>query len=73
LADLNNPDLDSMPATLHFQNLAPWMPWMKMGQEPGLATWQLLGTKVESTDDMPDRLRRRLESDYPGWLNEPGV
>lgn len=73
LADLNNPDLDFMPATLHFQNLAPWMPWMKMGQEPGMTTWQLLGTKVQSTDDMPDRLRRRLDSDYPGWINEPGV
>lgn len=73
LADLNNQDLDFMPATLHFQNISPWMPWMKMGQEPGLTTWQLLGTKVQSPDDMPDRLRRRLDGDYPGWLDDPGV
>ncbi len=73
LADLNNQDLAFMPATLHFQNLAPWMPWMKMGQEPGLTTWQLLGTKVQSTNDMPDRLRDRLDADYPGWLDDPGV
>lgn len=73
LADLNNPDLAFMPATLHFQNLAPWMPWMKMGQEPGLTTWQLLGTKVQSNTDMPDRLRNRLDADYPVWLDDPGV
>ncbi len=73
LADLNNESLAFMPATLHFQNLAPWMPWMKMGQEPGVTTWQLLGTKVRSPDDMPERLRQRLEADYPGWLENPGV
>ena len=73
LADLNNADLAFMPATLHFQNLSPWLPWMKMGPEPGLTTWQLMGTKVRSPDDMPARLRRRLESDYPGWLESPGV
>ena len=73
LADLQNESLDFMPATLHFQNLAPWMPWMKMGPEPGVTTWQLLGTKVQSPDDMPDRLRRRLDADYPGWRNDPGV
>lgn len=73
LSDLNNSDLTFMPATLHFQNLAPWMPWMKMGQETGLTTWQLLGTKVQSADDMPDRLRDRLDADYPGWRDDPGV
>lgn len=73
LADLNNESLALMPATLHFQNLAPWMPWMKMGQEAGLTTWQLLGTKVASPDTMPTRLSRRLEADYPGWLDDPGV
>lgn len=73
LADLNNESLAMMPATLHFQNLSPWMPWMKMGQEAGLTTWQLLGTKVASPDTMPARLRRRLEADYPGWLDNPGV
>lgn len=73
VADLNNPDLALMPATLHFQNLAPWMPWMKMGREAGLTTWQLLGNKVASPDEMPDRLRRRIDADYPEWLNNPGV
>lgn len=73
MSDLQNDDLAFMPATLHFQNLAPWMPWMKMGQEPGQTTWQLLGTKVQSPDDMPDRLRNRLDADYPGWRNDPGV
>ena len=73
MADLQNKSLTFMPATLHFQNLAPWMPWMKMGQESGLTTWQLLGTKVNSSDNIPDRLRRRLDADYPGWLKEPGV
>lgn len=73
LADLQNEDLAFMPATLHFQNLAPWMPWMKMGPEPGVTTWQLLGTKVQRADDMPDRLRRRLDADYPGWREDPGV
>lgn len=73
LADLNNESLALMPATLHFQNLSPWQPWMKMGQETGLTTWQLLGTKVASPDMMPTRLSRRLEADYPGWLDDPGV
>lgn len=73
LADLNNESLALMPATLHFQNLSPWLPWMKMGQEAGLTTWQLLGTKVASPDTMPARLSRRLEADYPGWLDDPGV
>lgn len=73
LADLNNADMDWMPATLHFQNLAPWMPWMKMGRDAGLTTWQLLGTKVKAPDEMPVRLARRLEADYAGWIDNPGV
>ncbi len=73
LADLNDETLSFMPATLHFQNLAPWMPWMKMGQEPGVTTWQLLGTKTHTPDELPTRLRERLEADHPGWLNDPGV
>ena len=73
MADLQNDDLALMPATLHFQNLGPWMPWMKMGQDPGLTTWQLLGTKVSSTGEIPDRLRARFEADYTDWLENPGV
>lgn len=73
LSDLRDESLAFMPATLHFQNLAPWMPWMKMGQDPGVTTWQLLGTKVRSPDDMPARLRARLNADYPGWIDNPGV
>jgi hypothetical protein len=73
LTDLNNDALAFMPATMHFQNLTSWLPWMKMGRDPGATTWQLLGTKVRNPDDMPVRLRRRLDADHPGWLENPGV
>lgn len=73
LSDVQNPDLDSVPSTLHFQNLGPPRPWMRFGRANVAQTWQLFGHKVAGLDAVPAPLRARLDRDYPGWLASPGI
>ena len=73
LSDLQNAKLDSVPSTLNFTSLGGWMPWMRMGRTTGSMVWQLYGHKVKSIDAIQPNLRARLEKDYPGWLENPGI
>jgi hypothetical protein len=71
--DVQNKALDFVPATLTFQSISGFLPWMRMGREPGLSVWQLMGRKVRSIDDCPPALRTRIAKDHPGWLENPQV
>jgi hypothetical protein len=73
LSDVRDPKLAFVPTLLAYQSTSGFMPWMRMGREPGLINWQLMGRKLRSAAEMPAALRARFDQDHPGWVDNPGI
>ena len=71
--DLLNPRLNSAPATVQFQNLVSFHPWLGMGQHAGRTYGRGLGAKLRSLDELPRGARAALQKrtpeifDLPNW------
>lgn len=70
-------DLDSgtdrwIPASRSYQTLGSWYPWMRMGHEAGGISFQMIGRKLASLDEMPAGLRHLIDDRQPGWLEKHG-
>lgn len=70
-ADLADLDSDFVPTTMHYQSMGSWYPWMRMGQRAGVCSFELVGRKLESTSEIPDRVKALLEDRRPGFLEDP--
>jgi hypothetical protein len=73
IADVENGDLDFVPCYLNYQSLGSWPAWMKMGDRPGMLSWQTWGHKVKGPADGPKALQEWIEARYPGFLADPGI
>lgn len=71
--DLDTPDTKWVPGTMNFQTMGTWYPWMRMGYETGHTMFQLVGTKLQRTEDIPPSLRQLIDERHPGWLQNPGI
>lgn len=71
-ADVVNPDLASIPATVSYTGITSWRPWMQMGDHPGHTTSAGIGGKVFELGDLPDDYRAMAERFYPEALADPG-
>lgn len=70
-ADLADLDKDFVPTTMHFQSIGSWYPWMRMGQRAGVCSFELVGRKLESTTEIPERVMAFLNDRRPGFLEDP--
>ncbi|NVI92786.1 DUF1838 family protein [Actinomadura sp. BRA 177] len=70
-ADLDDPGLDSVPCTLSWVRVAPWVPWMRMADRPGAMVYHCRGAKVAGWDEVPGRLRRFVEERRPEFQHAP--
>ena len=66
-------DLDAnpdrwVPASRSYQTLGSWYPWMRMGHESGGISFQMVGRKLRTLDELPAGLRALLDARQPGWL-----
>jgi len=63
-----------IPSSMNFHSLnGGWYPWMRMGQEMGGISFDLIGRKLAKLEDMPPRLRKLIDLRHPDFLREPGV
>ena len=65
VADVADPKLTSVPATVQFQNMVSFHPWLGMGKTPGRTYGKALGTKLRKLDDLPRGARLALEKRTP--------
>lgn len=63
--DAFNENLSSAPAFCHFQNLATWHPWLRMGLKPGRTYGNARGAKIKSLDELPAKIRTDFEKYTP--------
>jgi hypothetical protein len=64
-AEVADPRVTSAAATVQFQNLVSFHPWLGMGKTPGRTYGKGLGTKLRSLDELPKAPRRLLEARAP--------
>ena len=68
VSDLQDSRNAFVPATLSYQTMGSWRPFMKMGDTPGVISWRMFGSKVETLHEVPAALRQRVLREYPDFL-----
>lgn len=71
LSDALNPELVSAPATLAFQNILKWEPFMHMGDHAGHLMSRAAGRKLESVDDLPGYYLDMAERKHAKFIADP--
>ena len=71
LADIENPDLASVPAVISSQRFGPWYPWMLMGGQPGRNFSHMTVFKTSTLSDVPRNILDYAEKKQPEFLTAP--
>jgi hypothetical protein len=56
---------------ISWQRLSAWLPWMKMGERPGLMVFNATGFSTFDRDKIPPRLMEVLTTRFPEYLSPP--
>lgn len=70
LSDIENPNILNAPATLFYNSVTGWQPWMRMGQRPGTLIGKSVGVKLNSFEELPREVFEAGEQKFPGCLTE---
>jgi len=71
-AQLQNPDLTTLPYHGVWNRTTPWLPWMLMGQSPGFCQYAAFMGAGEDLEQIHDRkLLDYAEKHHPKYFNAP--
>lgn len=74
VTDIADDDAAFRPCTFNYQSLGGFRPWMGMDDSTGVLSWQTVGQKLErGADDAPAGIRTWVDTNYPGFLEDPGI
>lgn len=70
--DLLDPDVTSVSSViLGWDRIGPWVPWMKMGTQPGQLIYSASGVKVTTVESLPQLLQAQINTRLPAYRNAP--
>ncbi|MEU3501494.1 DUF1838 family protein, partial [Streptomyces hundungensis] len=69
-ADLEGP-APSVPATMSWTRMSPWLPWMARGERPGGLTYHCRGRKLGAYAEVPERTRAYIAAHHPEFARAP--
>lgn len=71
--DMNDPNQNSIPCTISWTRIGPWLPWLNMGQRPGRMVYQGAGYKLmeKDYDKMPKVLRDYVMANDSSYRHAP--
>jgi hypothetical protein len=64
-------DSPSAPTLISWTRIAPWLPFMAMGDRPGQLVYHCRGAKLASFGDLPARIRDYVEANDPTYKTAP--
>ncbi|WP_327281864.1 MULTISPECIES: DUF1838 family protein [unclassified Streptomyces] len=64
-------DEPSVPCTMSWMRMSPWLPWMEQGQRPGGLTFHCRGRKLGSHAEVPERTRTYVAARHPEYAHAP--
>ncbi|WP_433360033.1 DUF1838 family protein [Streptosporangium sp. CA-115845] len=70
-ADVDDPGVTNIPCTLSWTRVAPWLPWMRMADRPGVLVYHCRGAKLAGWADVPERTRRYVDEHGPQFAHAP--
>jgi hypothetical protein len=69
--ELADPAVASVPARVGWVRLSRWLPWMEMGDRPGMLYFHTAGRKLDSYEDLSERMRQEIATSYPEYAGPP--
>lgn len=51
--------------------VAPWLPWMKMNRSDGVMIFHARSQRLESFEQLPDRIKKEIREKYPVYATAP--
>ncbi|APU38844.1 DUF1838 family protein [Streptomyces sp. TN58] len=64
-------DRVSVPATMSWTRMSPWLPWMEQGARPGGLVFHCRGRKLDSYEQVPERTRAYIAGHHPRFARAP--
>lgn len=72
LKDVADPAMKSVPSDFSWIRVGPYLPWMKMGNQPGELVYHCRGTKLRNgTDGLPDHIKNLIRDTHPEYFHAP--
>lgn len=65
----SSPTVPSLWFTWH--RIGPWLPWMGMGERPGVLMYSTRGRKIAAWDELPTLLRDEIATRLPRYRHAP--
>ena len=70
--ELLDPEIKTLKRyTLSWARTSKWLPWMRMGDRPGMMIFTTIGKRVSGIDALSEPLRTELQSHYPEYAQPP--
>ncbi len=71
-ADLDNKALSSVPASISWTRISPWMPFMRMGKRTGNLVFVCRGHKLDNGfAGLPEHIREYVKNNKPEFMTAP--
>ncbi len=71
LSELEDESKTSADYVGTWTRIGPWLPWMLMGQAEGHILYRTYMKKLTSKDQLPPKLREKVEERYPEYFQAP--
>lgn len=69
--DLLSPRTNNISMRLTWTRNGPWLPWMHMGQKPGLMMFVAMGEKLDRFSQVSEDLQALIKAEYPKFMQAP--
>lgn len=69
--DIEDAGKTHLPHTGVWNRITPWLPWMLMGQTPGHIVYAGTFSSVESMDQVPPAVAKRVRERFPLYMTAP--
>lgn len=74
LAELNDPRVTSASCHTSWKRVSPWLPFMEMGNRPGLMIYHSQSFKfIDGWGDLPEPILRYTQKNHPKYLEPPAT
>lgn len=70
MSELADPTTSKVPCSYVWSFIAPWPPWMEMGQRDDFVVWRWVGHKVMNEADIPADLTAAVDKVWPGYSSD---
>lgn len=70
MSELADSSVNKVPCSYLWSYIAPWPPWMEMGQRDDFVVWRWVGHKVMNEADIPADLIAAVENVWPGYTTD---